>query len=199
MARRRGNDFHLSWRGGNAQSAAEDGLRPAGAAARVSLPAAIARDRVFAKQKYGITIQLERGGRVMKKSLVIGIVVAGILAFTGPFASADEYSKNLPKVSKALAGATVPLDQGIKAAEAQGKPISAQYEIDEGHFQLSVFTTKGDDTSEIIVDYKTGAIKTVQNISDPDDIKDAKSSGRQWTRRRCRSTRPRPTQRRRKR
>lgn len=110
----------------------------------------------------------------MKKSLAIGMIAAGILAIAGPFASADEYSKNLPKVAKALSQASVPLDQGIKASEAQGKPISAQYEIDEGHFQLSVFTKKGEDLLEIIVDYKTGAIKTVQNISDPDDIKDAK-------------------------
>lgn len=110
----------------------------------------------------------------MKKSLVIGMVAAGILAFSGPLASADEYTKDLPAVTKALAGATLTLDQGIKAAEREGKPLSAQYEIDEGHFQLSVFTNKGSDLLEVIVDYKTGAIKTAEKLTDPDDIKDAK-------------------------
>ncbi len=110
----------------------------------------------------------------MKKSLIIGMVAAGILAVAGTFAWADEYEKGLPALIKVLPQATVPLGQGIKAAEGQGKPLSAQYEIDEGHFQLSVFTSKGSDLLEIIVDYKTGAIKAVQNLTDPDDIKDAR-------------------------
>jgi hypothetical protein len=113
----------------------------------------------------------------MQRHLILAVMAAAALAFSAPLALADadsDYAEQMPKLIKAMPGAKVPLDQGIKAAESQGKPISAQYEVDEDHFQLSVFTSKGSDLLEIIVDNQTGAVKDVQNITDPDDIKDAK-------------------------
>ncbi|MGH7091257.1 MAG: hypothetical protein ACREFQ_20365 [Stellaceae bacterium] len=111
------------------------------------------------------------------KGLIVGVMAAAVLAFAAPPASADadsEYADGLPKLIKEMPQGKVPLADGIKAAEAQGKPLSAQYEVDEGHFQLSVFTSKGSDLLEIIVDHQTGAVKNVENLTDPDDIKDAK-------------------------
>jgi hypothetical protein len=113
----------------------------------------------------------------MKKSLIAGIVAIAVLACVAPRAWADadsDYADQMPKLLKAIGNAKVPLGQGIKDAESQGKPVSAQYEVDDGHFQLSVFTSKGSDLLEIIVDNQTGAVKTVENLTDPDDIKDAK-------------------------
>lgn len=113
----------------------------------------------------------------MMKGVMIGVSVAALLALAAPQARADadsEYAEGLPKLIKAMPQAKVPLASGIKAAEAQGKPVSSQYEIDDGHFQLSVFVIKGSDRLEIIVDHQTGAVKTVENLTDPDDIKDAK-------------------------
>ena len=80
----------------------------------------------------------------------------------------------MPALIKAMPQAKVPLAQGIKDAEQGGKAISAQYEVDEGKYQLSVFVSKGDDIDEVIVDYATGAIKSSEKLADPDDVKDAK-------------------------
>lgn len=113
----------------------------------------------------------------MTKSLVVGLIAFGFAAFAGTLAWADsdyDYGKQMPALIKAMPDAKVPLDQGIKTAEAGGKAISAQYEVDEGHFQLSVFVSKGSDVSEVIVDYSTGTIKSSDKLTDPDDIKDAK-------------------------
>jgi hypothetical protein len=104
-------------------------------------------------------------------------MAAAALVFSSQLALADadsDYADQMPALIKAMPGGKVPLDRGITAAESQGKPISAQYEVDNGHFQLSVFTSKGSDLLEIIVDHGTGSVKTVENITDPDDIKDAK-------------------------
>ncbi len=119
----------------------------------------------------------------MKKGLVIGAVALGVLAFIGTVAQADEdYDKTLPAVAKALTGAKLTLDQGIAAAAKEGKPISAQYEIDEDthKFQLSVFVSHGDELLEVIVDHNTGATQDSENVTG-DDIKDAKSQRRAMT------------------
>jgi hypothetical protein len=77
-------------------------------------------------------------------------------------------------LAKALPEASVSLDRGLKASEREGKPISGKYELEDGALQLSVYTMKGDQFSEVIVDHKTGAIKKAEKITDPDDLKNAK-------------------------
>ena len=113
----------------------------------------------------------------MMKSFVAVVAAGGLVALTATFALADsdyEYGKQMAALIKAMPQAKVPLAQGIKDAEKGGKAISAQYEVDEGKFQLSVFVSKGDDINEVIVDYATGAVKSSDKLADPDDIKDAK-------------------------
>ena len=113
----------------------------------------------------------------MMKSFAAAAITVGLVAFTTGFALADsdyEYGKQMPALIKAMPQAKVPLAQGIKDAEQGGKAISSQYEIDDGHFQLSVFVSKGSDVSEVIVDYTSGAIKSSAKLTDPDDIKEAK-------------------------
>jgi len=46
-------------------------------------------------------------------------------------------------VAKYLLSAKVTPQQGLAAAESQGQPISGRFEVDEGHFQLSVYTGRG--------------------------------------------------------
>lgn len=113
---------------------------------------------------------------MMIRSLVTGLMAVGLTALTANFALADsdyEYSKQMPALIQQMPNAKVPLAQGIKEAEQGGKAISSQYEVDDGQFQLSVFVSKGDDISEVIVDYSTGTIKSSEKLADPDDIKDA--------------------------
>ena len=78
-------------------------------------------------------------------------------------------------MSKAMATATVELDQGIKASASAGMPISAKYELHEGALQLSVYTMKAGapasgQFSEVIVDKKTGAVAKTETITDKEDL-----------------------------
>lgn len=112
----------------------------------------------------------------MKKGWIVGLAALGLLGFIAAAARADEgYDKTLPQVAKLAAAAKLTLADGIKAAASEGKPISAQYEIDEDshQFQLSVFVSKGSDLLEVIIDHNSGATKSVENVVG-DDIKDAK-------------------------
>jgi ribosomal protein L11 len=116
----------------------------------------------------------------MKRGWIVGAMALGMLAFVGTAARADEdYNKTLPAVAKNLAKAKLSLADGIKAAAKDGKPISAQYEIDEDShkFQLSVFVSSGSDLLEEIVDFNTGAQKSLDNVVG-DDITDAKKQKR---------------------
>ena len=127
----------------------------------------------------------------MTKKLAIGMVAIGFRAIAGTRAWADsdyDYGKQMPALIKAMPDAKIPLDQGIKTAEQGDKAISAQYEVDDdGDFQLSVFVSKGGaDVHEVIVNYTTGAIKSDDKLTDPDDIKDAKQLAAAMARRRRR-------------
>ena len=116
----------------------------------------------------------------MKKSLVIGLAAAVVLAIAGIAWATDddEDDINAAVLAKALSEASVSLDQGLKASEREGKPISGKYEIEDGALQLSVYTMKGDQFSEVIVDHKTGGIKKAEKITDADDLKNAKEQSR---------------------
>ncbi len=104
------------------------------------------------------------------KRLGIGVATAAILIIASLSSRAEDNSAAL---AKALPQANVSLDQGLKASEREGKPISAKYEIENGALQLSVYTMKGDQFSEVIVDHSSGSIKKAEPITDADDMKAA--------------------------
>jgi hypothetical protein len=112
---------------------------------------------------------------IMRKDLAVAVAVTGILAAVASSSWAGE--DNPAALAKALPEASVSLDQGLKASEREGKPISGKYEIEDGALQLSVYTMKGGQFSEVIVDHKTGAIKKAEKIMDADDLKNAKEQG----------------------
>ena len=72
-----------------------------------------------------------------------------------------------------LAVATATLQGGLKASEAQGTPISAKFEIEDGKLQLSVYTMKGSDFMEVVADPNTGTIAKAEKITDAGDLKEA--------------------------
>jgi hypothetical protein len=45
-------------------------------------------------------------------------------------------------LTRALQGAWLPLESGLAVSAREGTPLSAKYEIDDGAFQLSVYTSK---------------------------------------------------------
>jgi hypothetical protein len=86
---------------------------------------------------------------------------------------ADE-AKDQAALAKQLPSAKVTLSQGLTASEAKGQPISGKFEIDEGSFQLSVYTAQGSVFQEVVVDFTTGKIAKAGPLDEADDIADAK-------------------------
>lgn len=100
--------------------------------------------------------------------------IGGVLAMAGLSSWAQDDHDNPAALAKALPEASVTLDRGLKASQSEGKPISGKYEIEDSALQLSVYTMKDDQFSEVIVDHKSGAIKKTEKITDGDDLKHAK-------------------------
>src|SRR6516165_7223381 len=80
---------------------------------------------------------------------------------------------NPAALAAAMKNATATLQGGLKASEAQGTPISAKFEIEDGKLQLSVYTMKGNDFMEVVADPKTGTIAKAEKITDAGDLKEA--------------------------
>ena len=76
-------------------------------------------------------------------------------------------------LAAAMKNAPATLQGGLKASEAQGTPISAKFEIEDGKLQLSIYTMKGNDFTEVVADPNTGAIAKAEKITDADDLKEA--------------------------
>ena len=110
----------------------------------------------------------------MRQNLIFSIAAAVALLLAGPSSWAEE-EMNPAAMAKALPEASVMLDQGLKASARDGTPISAKYEIEHGALQLSIYTLKGAQFSEVIVDHKSGAIKKSEPITDANDMKAAQA------------------------
>lgn len=102
------------------------------------------------------------------------LALAGVLAIAAVPSLADEDESSPAALAKALPQAKVSLERGLKASATSGKPISGKYEIEDGALQLSVYTAKGDQFTEVIVDHNSGAIKKAEKITESDDLKDAR-------------------------
>ena len=76
-------------------------------------------------------------------------------------------------LATAMKNASSTLQGGLKASEAQGTPISAKFEIEDGKLQLSIYTMKGSDFIEVVADPNTGAIVKTEKITDAGDLKEA--------------------------
>ena len=106
-------------------------------------------------------------------AIPLTLFVAGLIAL--PTAWAQSYGdKEHGELAKALQGVKMPLERGLTASAKEGKPISAKYEMEDGKLQLSVYTTKKDKFSEVIVDYKTGKVAKTEAITEDEDLAHAK-------------------------
>jgi hypothetical protein len=110
------------------------------------------------------------------------ISAALLLVFASVMAHAEDADDDPAALAKALPEATVSLEQGLKAAAGDGKPISAKFEVEKGALQLSVYTIKGNAFDEVIVDHKSGAIKKVEKIADNEDLEDAEGQAKAMAR-----------------
>jgi hypothetical protein len=89
---------------------------------------------------------------------------------------ADEAAEQAA-VAKQVPSVKVTLQQGLTAAASEGRPISGKFEVDEGHFKLSIYTLQGKKFSEVIVDHQTGKVGKVEPITEGEDLAEAKSQG----------------------
>src|SRR5260370_20489400 len=110
---------------------------------------------------------------MMSKSLkLVGLFAAVGLSAPGALPAWGE-DEDAAVLARALKDTKFTLQDGLKASEREGQPISAQFEIDDGKLQLSIYTTKGDDFTEVVADPTSGAIMKSEKITDNDDLNDA--------------------------
>jgi hypothetical protein len=102
--------------------------------------------------------------------LIVAISLSG-----GLFAPACAEGGDPAALAAAMKDASATLQDGLKASEPRGTPISAKFEIEDGKLQLSVYTMKGNDFTEVVADPKTGVIAKAEKITDAGDLKAASS------------------------
>src|SRR5262249_21850083 len=109
----------------------------------------------------------------MKKKMFV-LFVLGFLSISSRHAAFAQSDKEKAQLAAALTSAKVTLEAGIMAAEREGKPISAKFEVEGDKLQLSIYTMKGDKFSEVIVDHQTGRITKTEPITGGEDLAAAK-------------------------
>ena len=103
--------------------------------------------------------------------LVSLIAAVGFWSVVRTTARAEE--SNTAALVVAMKDATATLQRGLTISKAQGTPISAKFEIENGKLQLKIYTMKGYDLKEVVADPKTGTVTKVEEISDAMDLNEA--------------------------
>ena len=109
-----------------------------------------------------------------KMTIALAFLVAWFFAV--PTGWAQNYGdKEHAELAKGMKDAKISLQRGLTASAKEGKPISAKYEMEEGKLQLSVYTMKGDNFSEVIVDHQSGKVAKAAPITHDADLTAAKA------------------------
>jgi hypothetical protein len=118
---------------------------------------------------------------VMKGTTIVAFAAFGIFAwFPTAVPGQPASSTDRDALARELSGAWLPLESGMTVSRSEGTPISAKYEIDDGAFQLSVYTSKNGPSSsetfmEVIVDYSAGIVIKAVPITDDGDLAAARA------------------------
>jgi hypothetical protein len=110
--------------------------------------------------------------KMWNKKILIGLLAVSASMVGAAFADEGKY---LEAVAKLVPSAKVTLSQGLTVTESRGQPISGKFEVDDGHFQLSIYTAQGAALQEVVVDYTTGKIAKAEPLSDAGDLAAAKN------------------------
>jgi hypothetical protein len=99
-----------------------------------------------------------------------GAAMIGVLGLALP-----THAQNVEKAALAAALKNVPttLEQGLRASEKTGKPISAKFEIEDGKLQFSAYTVTTAGYTEVVVAPDNGSVRSAEKITDEDDLKSA--------------------------
>src|SRR5260370_19629371 len=112
----------------------------------------------------------------MRKLAALLLVVTFLWSSVAIAVRAEESSeKGSGELAEALESVKVSLDDGLRASEAQGTPISGKFEIEDGKLQLSIYTMNDGKFFEVIVDHKTGTVAKTEPITGGDDLTAAKA------------------------
>src|SRR6516225_11174439 len=114
-----------------------------------------------------------RSETMTSRATALILLVASISLLGALIVPAWAEDENSPALAAAMKNATATLQGGLKASEAQGTPITAKFEIEDGKLQLSIYTMKGNDFMEVVADPKAGAIAYAQEITDAMDLNEA--------------------------
>jgi hypothetical protein len=101
----------------------------------------------------------------MRNKALAAVLTVGLIGTAGAvWSSANEASG--AAVGKYVQTAKISLQDGLKAAESEGQPISGKFELTDGKLQLAVYTAKDGKFSEVLVDQSTGKIAKSEAITD---------------------------------
>jgi len=103
---------------------------------------------------------------------LLAAAVMGAMVFGLPAYAEDADS---PALAAAMRNVPTTLEKGLQASEQTGRPISAKFEVEDGKLQLSIYTMKPGDFTEVIVAPDNGSVKSAEKITDADDLKAATS------------------------
>jgi hypothetical protein len=109
----------------------------------------------------------------MSRAVQLASIIAAMGFWSAAAVPAWAEAGDSAALAAAMKNATATLQGGLKVSQAQGIPISAKFEIEDGKLQLSIYTMKGNDFMEVVADPKTGAIAKAEKITDTDDLKAA--------------------------
>ena len=107
------------------------------------------------------------------RAVAFAVLVAAIGFLNAAVVPAWAEGGDEAALAAAMKNASATLQGGLKASEAQGTPISAKFEIEDGKLQLSIYTMRGNDFTEVVADPNTGAIAKAEKIADAGDLKEA--------------------------
>jgi hypothetical protein len=110
---------------------------------------------------------------MISKTFRLLVLIAAVGCPLVGAAPANAQDDDAAAMAAALKDAKLTLQDGLKAGEREGQPISAQFEIDDGKLRISIYTTKGEDFTEVVADPKTGAVVKAEKITDADELSDA--------------------------
>lgn len=108
----------------------------------------------------------------MWNRMLAGVLTVGMMGISvSAWSVANEPAT--AAVARFMPTAKVSLQQGLKAAETEGQPISGKFEVDEGHLLLSVYTAKDGKFSEVLVDQDTGKVAKSEALSEGSELANA--------------------------
>jgi hypothetical protein len=110
---------------------------------------------------------------VGNRLFIAAVAATALISMALATSSADE--EFWAAVMRELPEANVSLDQALRTSEQEGKPISAEYDVEDGDFQISVYVEKNGHFREVIVDPRSGAINTTRPITVPQEVDEAQA------------------------